>query len=224
MYSVLVQGPLNRVSIDSIEEYQKIGPVVISAWDSDLRLLAGVCPLGCTVVSKPLPEKQYYVGKPNQTFSYQVHSILNGLKAVTTPYVIRTRSDERYNLQPLIEAYEQRDDVVLCGNIFFKRWSDYPLHMGDHLFIGKTDVLLEAYLRLANHVDKYNNQHCAEQSSSMAILDAFEAGYTREDFLRHFDVIDINVLRPFVANWQFGGQVYLNEFCPDDVVYSKDQI
>lgn len=210
--TILIQGPPNPRSLDHIDEYRKLGNVLVSCWDDNIPK----CDV--PVVSGPLPQQSYYSNTPNKTFSYQVHSIYNGLRAVKTDYVIRTRSDEFYNLSPLIDKYNFRDDVILCGNIFFKAWSCYSFHMGDHLFIGRTDVLREAYHNLVSNVLRYNNKGCAERSSSYAILDAFHEPWTKEAFVSHFDVMDINALKPFCARWNTVDRDFDNSFIFDDVI------
>lgn len=217
--TTIIQGPPNERSLNHIPTYQKYGPVVVSCWDDDVPNVTGV-----TLTANPKPVPVYYVNSANKTFSYQIHSILNGLRVVETKYVIRTRSDEFYNLDNLIAKYNQRDEIVLCGNIFFKPWTYYKYHMGDHLFIGRTDVLLKAYSALADDVGRYGIMACAEQSSTFAILDAFGDEWTREGFLRHFDVIDINQLKPFTARWNSIGHDYDNLFDHPDVITDISQI
>lgn len=222
--TIMIQGPLNERSLTKIPEYETLGRVVLSTWsDEDVEHVAELV----TAVSlRTRPKKEYYVGTANQTFSYQVHSIYGGLQVADTQYVIRTRSDECYNLEPMIEKY-RRDCVaftVLCGNIFFKPWGSYGFHMGDHLFMGYTDILRDAYRRLVYNVDRYNNKHCAEQSSSMAILDAVGRPWTREAFEETFDVIDINELKPFIARWNTVGRDYVNDFSGEGVITKRSEI
>jgi hypothetical protein len=218
--TILIQGPPQHRSLSRILDYRALGPVVVSCWMDDVPVVGS----DVALVATPKPEKQYYVGSANETFSYQVHSILNGLRLVKTPYVVRTRSDEYFNLVPFIKRYNRRDDKILCGNIFFKPWSTYHFHMGDHLFIARTEILLTAYEALAGNIDRYNNQQCAEQSSSFAILDAFDEPWTREAFARRFDVMDINELKPFMARWNGIGRDYDNHFNDQGVIVSMDQL
>ncbi len=99
------------------------------------------------------------------------------------------------------------------------------MHMGDHLFVGSTDKLLNAYYRLYYDAERYNNLHCAEQSSSLAIMDAFAVPQVNKEYFKAcFDAIDVNELKPFEANWQHGNTIYRNEFHYDDVIRSIDEL
>ncbi len=116
-FSVIVQGPINDVSLAHIHEYRQYGPVIMSCWESDPRIAD--IPDDVKLIASKLPEKVYYVGKPNDTFTYQVKSIYRGLAVCDTQYAVRTRSDEFYNLEPLLERFKQSPNKILCGNIFF---------------------------------------------------------------------------------------------------------
>lgn len=226
--SILVQGPLNDVSLEALEYYRTIGPVVISTWDTeDLSTLSKYDPAGCKVILDRLPTPVYFVDTPNKTFSYQIRSILNGLRAVDTEHVIRTRSDEHWgNLQPLIERYQSHNhEKVVCGNIFFKRWDmQYHFHIGDHLFIGKTDTLKNGYEMLEDMPGEFENIYCAEICAAKAMMTCAGIELNREGFEQMFDVIDINELAPFRAAWQHGNRTYESEFQDTSVIKSMDEL
>jgi len=210
--SILIQGPLNEISLSNLGYYRTLGTVVISCWDSDdlSLLLPYAQDRAIRVTKNPLPTHKVY---HQPTFDFQVHSVMHGMDAVDTEYVIRTRSDERWgNLQPLIKKYERRESDVVCGNIFFKRWDDLHFHPGDHLFIGKTNLLRAAYKRLRFDSSKYVNCYCAEMSFAHAVMDVLERGNTKEAFVEAFGVVDINELAPFIAQFRQGNITYTDEF------------
>lgn len=208
-YSVLIQGPLDPISLSNLIYYKTIGPVVISYWEGDDESLLPDDP-DLILIKRPLPSHRAY---RQDTFDYQIWSIYHGLCKINTFYTIRTRSDEKYgNLQPMIDLFEINKQKVVCGNIFFKRWDEFSFHPGDHLFIGDSDLLRLAYMRLIDSSEKYVNAYCAEMSMAHAIMDAAGFDRTKEGFIELFSVADINLLRPFVAQFKHAGVSYIDEF------------
>lgn len=214
--SVLIQGPLNDTSLECVKYYSIIGPVVICYWNTDdISILNKYNLTDCILVRYPIPHPPFVYKA--ETFTYQLSSIAYGLKNVDTPYVIRTRSDERYeNLQPLIEKFNEDKSKIVCGNMFFRKWTSAKHHIGDHLFIGKTDILLEAYENLRQFPKKYHKNGHPEQIVAKAIMDVLlEEGVCFDNmvlFKNIFDVIDINKLVPFIASWTHGSKTYVNSY------------
>lgn len=211
-FSVMVQGPLDRCSLDNIAYYKTLGPVIISHWDTcDESLLDDIeC---CRVVKKPAPIVKAYL---RDTFDYQIHSILNGLSVVDTAYTIRMRSDERFdNLEPMLDKFNANVNKVVCGNIFFRKWNVSPFHIGDHLFVGRTDVLYETYHRLAKSDHDFNPHAFPEHMLTHVMMDAIlpeGTEHTRESFEECFDIVSLNDLKPFVVAHRHAGVVYTDEF------------
>lgn len=223
--SVLIQGPLSETSLDNLEYYKSIGPVVISTWQEyDCSLLDKYNLDGCEVVLRPVPRNKSYFRE--DTFDYQINSIYNGLVEIKTPYVIRTRSDEYWgNLAPLIDKFNNSECVkIVCGNIFFKRWGVFHYHVGDHLFIGNTNILTPAYYDLINRPSAYANMYCAEVSLAISIMQIYGAEITRENFVKIFDVVDINDLKPFRASFRHAGITYDNFFTDDSILRTMEEL
>jgi hypothetical protein len=214
--SVLIQGPLNKTSLECVKYYSTIGPVVICYWNTDDASLLNQYNLtDCILIRCPIPLSSLpYV---HNTFMYQLYSIAYGLRNIDTAYVIRTRSDERYeNLQPLIEKFNEDKLKVVCGNIFFKKWKVKKHHIGDHLFLGETKVLFEAYENMRQFAITYYKNGDPEQIAAKAIMEVLlKADVCLDDkelFKSIFDVIDINTLAPFIATWVHGEKTYVNVF------------
>ena len=227
-YSVLIQGPLNRVSLDGLEYYKTLGPVVITTWaDQDKSILEDYDLTGCHLRFTGLPPKVYFVGQANETFSYQVTSIRYGAQGCRyeSQWMIRTRSDERWgNLQPLIDRFEQDQTKIVCGNIFFKPWDDFAMHFGDHLFIGCPHTIMSAYQDVEMNPATYQGLHCAEMIAAQSLMKTKGCtSFTKADFMRIFDVIDINELGPFVARWAHGDTTFVNEFNDSQVITSMSE-
>jgi hypothetical protein len=224
-FTILVQGPPNKVSLDALEYYRSVANVAISTWHGDVSIMNNYYFGDCEVRLSPLPKHVYFVGKPNETFTYQIYSILSGLECVRTPFVIRTRSDEAwYNLEPLIEFFLKNENKIVCGNIFFKRWSDFSFHIGDHLIVGRTNHLRDAYNLLRLKPDDYGRAYCAEQSAAWAMLDAAGLPKDRHNFELLFDVFDINNIKPFRSNWVHGGREFVNEFEDSCVIKKMEEL
>lgn len=223
-FTVLVQGPLDSTSLDHIEYYKTLGPVVISHWDTcDESLLDLIS--GCRVIRKPLPVHKRYL---RDTFDYQIHSILNGLSAVETTYVIRTRSDEYYgNLEPMIDKFNKDVNKVVSGNVYFRKWQNSQFHIGDHLFVGRTDVIYSAYDRLARVDHGFNPHAFPEHMLTHLLMDAIlgkDAEHTRETFEQCFDVMNVNDLQPFLAAHRHAGIVYTDSFADISCATSMDDL
>ena len=124
-FTVLVQGPLDETSLENLDYYKTIGPVVISCWNTDdFSKLSRFDLSSTTILAETPPQKNIIkYGKQYKTFHLQVFGIYYGLTQVKTRFVIRTRSDEFYkNLDPLLKKFEQDTGKVVCGNIFFHKW------------------------------------------------------------------------------------------------------
>lgn len=220
--TILIQGPLNTTSLDALEYYKSIAQVVICYWDNDDTSILSKYSLGDVItLSVGRPEVKLY---KQETADLQFLSVKSGLELVYTPYVIRTRSDERYlNLAPLIAMCS--DDKIVCGNIFFKKWWEHHWHPGDHIFIGRTDWLLKAYSLLLDNASVYSQEYCAEQSMARAIA-AAEGILDRSkgSFCKIFDVIDINKMAPFVAKYNHAGITYKDRFDEEGVIRDMEQL
>ncbi len=212
-YTVLIQGPLEETFLQEIEYYKTLGRVIICTWKGqDVSLLDGVT--GISVIERDEPTQRRY---KQPTFDHQAWSLFYGLEIVGTPYVIRTRTDERWgNLAPLLERFEQDREKIVCGNIFFKTWRERPFHFGDHLFVGRTDRLLAAYRDLLQRPELYSHFYCAEQSASNAMLIAGNTQPSRQSFEALFDVIDLNELVPFRVQWRGMGTEWIDNFRDPD--------
>lgn len=221
--SVLVQGPLNPISINNIPYYRTIGPVILSCWNTD----------DISPYSKILTEHNVHVTinpRPTdnpyrqETAYLQVMSIYYGLKNVDTPFVIRTRSDERWgNLDPLIQ--KKNKNKIVCGNIFFRAWDSMNRHPGDHLFLGRTDWLLSSYWLLAKEHDAFREVFCMEQAFALAamMIDRSD-GTSKTEFLKRFDLQNINELAPFMAQYRHAQVIYENVFNDHGVIKSIEEL
>lgn len=225
--TLLIQGPLDATSLDNLAYYKTLcESVVISYWEGgDESLFETHDVEDCILTKHKTPQKRYY---REDTFDYQAQSILNGLEVTKTKYVIRTRADERWgNLSLLVAKWFENQEKIVCGNIFFKRWDVFRHHFGDHLFIGSTDVLHQAYKTIRCDPNRYRkNLICAEAIGAMAIMDAMRDDQEREKeaFKECFDVVDINSMTPFVARYRHAKVTYNDQFSHAQVITSMEEL
>lgn len=223
--TILIQGPLNEVSIENIPNYLKYGNVVISHWtQDDIKLLDVVDETdpNIKIVSQYMPSKEEW--EPTwsgdipvkSTFPWAVKSTYLGLKNVDTEYVIKTRSDERFeNLQPMIDLFLKTKRMVF-GNIYAFPFEKDPLKIGDHIFMDYNEKLVKTYeMILKSHEFRYPN-YCAEhilminhmRANYGHITDVFEQrgssvlnnnpAEQKKNLELAFECININLLKDLV--------------------------
>ena len=146
--TVLIQGPINKNSLDNIENYINFGRVLVKYWDdddneSDL--------LKHPLISKISIQKEQRNIEPFMgTFRWQVDGIYFALKEIKTKYTIRTRSDESFSdLSPLINKFKKNPKRLVCGSVFWRNCTQHMnqkhRHVGDHIFMGETKTLKKTY-------------------------------------------------------------------------------
>jgi hypothetical protein len=139
---------------------------------------------------------------PN-SFPHQVNNTLQTLKQVNTPYVLKIRYDEYYeNLQPLINLFLKDTKKFVSNNM---GWSNrIPSFVNDHIFIGKTDLLLKTYKYMGetiknNEYDVYN--YSCEYILYKCFLSASTEEYPKthdETLFDRFDCIDVREFGKFL--------------------------
>jgi hypothetical protein len=241
-FTILIQGPLNQVSLDNIKNYHNFGEVIVATDrgpEADMARIAVDARVKWALYDDP-PKPPHLVGPlENSNFYRAINGIYHGLQKCETPYVIRTRSDECYhNLGPLLDLLLQDTKKMVCGNIFFKPWNKIPYHIGDHLYAAETLRLRKAFTRLhQTHntqevaPDEYDteNPFAAEQVLAYSFMreNGIEEA-NKEVFLEYFDVIDINELAPYQARWGWADRTYdesnLFSASRNDCVKKKEEI
>jgi len=148
-FDLVIQGPLDNTSISKVDEISsQFENVMISHWsEDDSSLLGDIKSENISVFNQPTPNRQDTTGvMKDSTFFYSISSTFLGLQHCTSNYTIKMRSDEYYeDFTPLKELFLKNDNKFVFGNIFAKPWSHSMYHIGDHLFVAKTDLLLKGY-------------------------------------------------------------------------------
>ena len=139
--TILIQGELQIDSpvLKHVHKWAKIHYVIISHYENE-------------------PEHIYH---PSITYVRQLQNIkthdakeylrsqcltsIKGLEAVKTPYVIRLRTDEYYNLDKFIEQILANPGKLVSNNFLFCADRFYKFHPSDHLLGGQTLDMLDMF-------------------------------------------------------------------------------
>lgn len=250
--TTLIQGPRQDNGPD-IETYLKYGPVVLSSWtdsnQSELQAKRSLITLpminhpGVKHIVNPLPSRNREHCLVDSTFYWAICSMYHGLKNVETKYVVKTRSDERFSeLEPFIEPFLLDDKKMVCGNIFVQKFALQQFHIGDHIFVAKTETLLDAVSTIRNiyngNAEKYTwaeqGPYSAEQVLAFAFLNSNgvqvpnvingqEQPGERDIFHENFYVVDISKVSDYKARWNHARKTYDNNFInPHGVATMED--
>ena len=210
--NILIQGPVDEVSLEALDYYNSLANVVISYWD-DAVIPEEYQGKAWKELGTPEPNiealvkagtiKEHWKGT---TFYYALTSMYRGLAECDKELVVKVRSDERYlNLVPIIDRLIEKPDKVFCGNIFHRNDYQGGFHMGDHLIACKTKDLRIA-CRMAMRIFKPGN--CPEVTLAKALLLTKREIVTPGNFNRMVKAVDINELGDYIAQWQHADIVY----------------
>jgi len=247
--TILIQGPINEISLNVIPDYSKFAKnIIISTWnltESEINSLyakyGSVCNL--KVISEIQPNYMDLINSnqivgvtPGTTWYLQVLGLYNGVKNCDTKYIIRTRSDEFFkNLEPLLLKVNENNFKFTCSNIWFKPRHFMQLHIGDHLYFSKTNILKKSINFILDTIHKKNSNivravdmvyqigspQCGinypESILAKSVImftkniENVDAEYQNIDWAsidlckEVFDIIDINELKPMRWSWVRGG-------------------
>jgi hypothetical protein len=125
--------------------------VVISCWTNGVGF---DIPEAITVSSSPV--------KPNaslhnsQNIYLQIITVLAGLERIHTPYVIKARTDEYFShFDRVLKNFDSTK--LLSANIFVRDIGYRPYHISDHLFVGRTDLVRQAFRSLKAYIEMYEH-------------------------------------------------------------------
>jgi hypothetical protein len=151
--SIIIQGPLNRRSINTIPTYLTYGQVIVSCWDTDeISMLEPFMNdielvINNYSMAKSL-SKRTHLKNPIIFQNYTTHKALKLSKGYFT---IKTRSDESWPvLDPLLNMLKTNRDYknpqtelyndhkIITSNIYFRYDKQCKFHPSDHLIAGTT--------------------------------------------------------------------------------------
>jgi hypothetical protein len=158
---------------------------------------------------------------------YQVYTTLEGLKYSSKKYTIKHRIDERYsNLEKIVDKFLLDDSKMVCGSMVFgpKYYRHY--HAGDHMFIAKTDKLLQTFQLTFDNLNKgimennnsgsFPDTNLNSGSPEITMTKNFiringeEPTEERHDelMLKYFDIVNNKELHPFIIRENGINKVY----------------
>jgi len=151
--TLLLQGPMIDGRLDAMDHmgYYRIlfGHIVISTYTEHINAALGFrewcANWGIQLVEQSI---NMPVTRNDGRIYYHTATTLKGLHAVTTPYVMKHRLDEKYwGLEQLVEKFNSDTLKMVCGTTVFGPKSYRLYHAADHLFIARTDLLLESWTK-----------------------------------------------------------------------------
>ena len=145
--SVVIQGPLDSLSIENLNVYKDFGEIIISSWvDSDFGKLSKLPKHAVSIIISKYPKdlkKIYNYGN----FYLQCLSTLRGIKKSSLKYCLKVRSDELYpDTYELIKKINQNPNKVINTNINFLKNNISSFHCSDHMILGDTETIKNSFL------------------------------------------------------------------------------
>jgi hypothetical protein len=145
--SIIIQGPLNEISLKNIPTYKKYGKVIVSCWNGYDEELLKYIDDDVVFVCNDLMKVEHY---NSHNVYYQAFTTHAGLEKSETKFSIKVRSDESYSsLDVFIKALNENPKCIITGDIFF--WDEeFSFHISDHVISGDTKILLGTFDRVKN--------------------------------------------------------------------------
>lgn len=153
----IIQGKINKNSIQNLPCYLSYGKVIISCWKlDDIEILSDYKNVIKIVQQQEPPD--YIFNRQNAL--QQILTTLNGLDICDTKYVIKVRSDEYYtDFNKFINKLHQYPNKIITNNVFFRFPNMFKYHISDHVIGGLTENLRimfnSAYDRLMNRIGEF---------------------------------------------------------------------
>lgn len=148
-FTLMFQGPLHKNFVygllNNYKEYTD--HIIISHWDTDdVELLDYLTEYNIkhTLVTNTF--KKNYTAYQNQNVFYQVYTSLKGLEKVTTPFVLKMRTDQWFgNLEPMFDRVRKNPTKYVCSNLHFRPDKLLKYHPSDKLVGGNTTDLTNTF-------------------------------------------------------------------------------
>ena len=217
--SIIIQGPLNERSINTIPEYLKYGEVVVSCWENNNLSSLEKYKDKIKIVINKYSDLPKFATRPGSQapWIFQNYTTLNGIKAASSYFCIKVRSDESFPvLDPLINKLKENRDAkhpetnvyqdykIVTSNIYFRYDWHEKFHPSDHIIAGTKSRMLESF-KLSNSYCRNNLTKFPEQLICKAIINSYYdpinkkkdcaiESQSKELMKKHFDIIRITNL------------------------------
>lgn len=221
--SIIIQGALNKRSIETIPSYLKYGQVIVSCWDNnDLSMLDNYKQDITLIVNKYSDLSNCYKKPGSQApWIYQHHTTLSGLKAATGYSSIKLRSDESYpDLDAIIKklnnnrSRRETEKKIITSNIYFRFDREIKFHPSDHIVAGPTYRMINCFERSRLIASRKTEIKFAEQVLAKAVIETLrdpatkkpktlEEKKSKEIMKEHFDIVRIRDLKKHIWTSSF---------------------
>jgi len=233
--ALLIQGPYQKNITEEIFAKNKndFNEIVFSTWASDQRIRIP----GVKIIKSPIPETNNIHN--SQNIYFQTCSMINGLKNISSKFVIKTRSDEYFSNLKFLAKKGCMTNKMIISNIFIKEVSYKKFHISDHLFFADKVTLLETFNLLKVFLEKKEDElnlnikrdeMPAEVKIALFYLNS--KGYKLKDLINcsekkafeimksEFQVYDIEYLKPYMISASSIGKIKcLKKFCRFDGIH-----
>lgn len=218
--SIIIQGPLNERSINTIPDYLKYGEVIVSCWeDNDLKLLDSHKDK-IKIVTNKYSDLGHYNSRPGSQspWVFQNYTTLQGLLVATGHSSIKLRSDESFPvLDAIINRLKYNRDhknpetgihnwfKIITSNIYFRHDYEKKFHPSDHIIAGNTQrmqsIFKESFRQSKQKLEiKFPEQlicKCIIETYRDPInrkLDSLDESQSVKLMQKHFDIVRIRDL------------------------------
>jgi hypothetical protein len=222
--TLIIQGRITQETFDFYVKNYKGWDVIISTWVG-LNINYSELPDGFTLLISKLPEIGGF-----QNLNYQLVSTLNGLTKTKNPYVIKVRGDEQWsNLENVAKLIKSQPNKIWCSSVFFRPWVYTHYHVSDHIIAGTLENLLTMFqstkYNFENELIYYikNGEKTLYWEPEIMLTRSYIKAkapnrYEKVDgrilIAEYFDIIDIDVLKPFLIKANIFKKEY-REFIPE---------
>lgn len=229
--TIIIQGRLEQESYDFyIQKYFNCA-VIISTWN-DTKIDFSNLPKNFKVLLSPYPKES-----GDQNINYQITSTLNALECVKTKYAIKVRGDEYWSYpENVYSSVKEEPNKLHTSSVFFRAWQYCEYHMSDHLIGGTTENMITLFTETKRNVElgrlniskmkvdgkfeKWVHTHAPEERLTKSYLEAkegidFESYDGRELMKKHFQILDINKLKPYKIKANIFKVQFKDNFIPE---------
>lgn len=220
--TLLIQGRLTESTLAFYAKNHHNLPVVVSTWTDNSISLKDL-PSNFRVIISEKPKEPR-----RDSVNYQVTSTLNGLKYISTTFVIKVRGDEIISNLPYIldQMYLQEDKLYVLP-VFFRPWTTSRYHISDHLIAGKYSHMLQMFETAKEWCEESNtDKYVPEQVLTIAYLSKKYGGTTfsltpinnevdgRISMIESFEILDLTKLSPYTIVANCFNKIY-RDFIPE---------
>jgi hypothetical protein len=224
--TIVVQGKIEQEAYDFYVENYKEVPVIISTWIGT-KINFNKAPKNFTIILDSLP-----IESGPQNMNYQFVSTLNGLNLVKTKYAIKIRGDEYYsNWDYVLGKIIEFPNKIWSSPMFFRWWNYIQYHISDHIIAGTTENLKLMFEWTKFNYDnvtftKINDDDKAVPfwEPEIIITKSYLKGKEPNRFhtvdgrilmSEHFDILDLNEMKPFFMKANIFKTYWKDVFIPE---------